>query len=110
MILGNPIPWHELDLPWDEAPPLEVFTSDRDARPTLDDVLAVRAVRHATVRRVLADLTDEQLASSVSCTGPGFPRLEEFPFKECLLIVLNEAWEHRLFAERDLTVLEKEEN
>jgi hypothetical protein len=108
MILGEPNPWHELDLPWDEAPPLDNFTWDRDARPTLDDVLAVRAVRHATVRRVLAELTDERLASSVTQTAPGFPQLTDFPFKECLLVVLTETWEHRLYAERDLTVLEKE--
>jgi len=25
---------------------------------------------------------------------------------ECLLVVLNEEWQHRQFAERDLTVLE----
>jgi hypothetical protein len=27
---------------------------------------------------------------------------------ECLRIVVNEHWEHRLFAERDLSLLEKE--
>jgi hypothetical protein len=27
------------------------------------------------------------------------------PFKACLMIVLNEEWEHRRYAERDLTVL-----
>jgi hypothetical protein len=105
MILGVPAPWHELDLPWDEAPEWEGFPRDRDARPTLDEVLAVRAVRDASMRRVLATLTDGQLASRVTCTEPGFPRVEDFPFRECLLIVLNEHWEHRLFAERDLTVL-----
>ncbi|MFE9954393.1 hypothetical protein [Micromonospora sp. NPDC005299] len=26
--------------------------------------------------------------------------------RECLLVVLNEEWEHRLYAERDLDVLE----
>ena len=26
--------------------------------------------------------------------------------RECLLVVLNEEWNHRLFAERDLAVLE----
>jgi len=26
--------------------------------------------------------------------------------RECLLIVLNEEWEHRLYAERDLDALE----
>jgi hypothetical protein len=35
-------------------------------------------------------------------------RVENFPNKECLRIVLNEEWEHRLYAERDLTSLEKE--
>jgi hypothetical protein len=28
------------------------------------------------------------------------------PVRECLLIVLNEAWEQGLYAERDLTALE----
>jgi len=39
---------------------------------------------------------------------PGWPVATDFPVKDCLLIVLNEEWEHRLYAERDLTVLEKE--
>jgi hypothetical protein len=44
----------------------------------------------------------------VTRTEPGWPQLKAFPSKECLRIVLNEEWEHRLFAERDLTSLEKE--
>lgn len=36
----------------------------------------------------------------------GWPQIEDFPFKECLLIVLNEKWEHRPYAERDLDVLD----
>jgi hypothetical protein len=27
--------------------------------------------------------------------------MEDFPVKECLRIVLNEEWQHRLHAERD---------
>jgi hypothetical protein len=38
----------------------------------------------------------------VSRTEPGWPQLEDFPLRECLLIVLNEEWEHRGYAERDL--------
>jgi hypothetical protein len=45
----------------------------------------------------------------VTHTEPGWPRMENFPVKECLRIVLNEEWEHRLYAERDLTALEKED-
>ena len=58
------------------------------------------------VRDVVKSLTDEQLATQVTRTEPGWPRVENFPFKECLRIVLNEEWEHRLYAERDLTSLE----
>ncbi|MET7549403.1 DinB family protein [Streptomyces sp. NPDC005479] len=108
MILGNPSPWHRLDLPWDEAPGWDGIPWDREARPSLDEVLTVRRERQAMVRHVMESLTDEQLASAVTRTEPGWPRMENFPFKECLGIVLNEEWEHRLYAERDLTSLEKE--
>jgi hypothetical protein len=108
MVLGNASPWHPLDLPWDEAPGWDGIPWDREIQPSLDEVLAVRRERQAMVRGVLASLTDEQLATTVSRTEPGWPRMEEFPFLECLRIVVNEEWEHRLYAERDLTALEKE--
>jgi hypothetical protein len=108
MILGDPAPWHRLDLPWDEAPDGIGTLWDRDARPSLDDVLAVRERRSASVRAVLASLTADQLAATVTRTGPGWPQLTDFPVRECLHVVLNEEWEHRLYAERDLTVLEME--
>ena len=108
MVLGNASPWHPLDLPWDEAPGWDGIPWDREARPSLDEVLAVRRDRQAMVGRVLGSLTDGQLASEVTRTEPGWPRMENFPVKECLRIVLNEEWEHRLYAERDLTLLEKE--
>jgi DinB superfamily/Pentapeptide repeats (8 copies) len=107
MILGRTSPWHRLDLPWDEAPGWDGITWDRQARPSLDEVLAIRRERQATVRHVVASLTDEQLGSDVTRTDPGYPRLEGFPIKECLRIVLNEEWEHRLYAERDLTAIEE---
>jgi hypothetical protein len=107
MVLGDASPWHPLDLPWDEAPGWDGIPWDRDARPPLDEVLAVRRDRQAMVRRVLASLTDEQLATEVTRTEPGWPQAENFPVKQCLHIVLNEEWQHRLYAERDLTVLEE---
>jgi uncharacterized protein YjbI with pentapeptide repeats len=108
MILGDAFPWQPLDLPWDEAPPWDGFRWDREARPSLDEVLALRRERQMTVRNVMATLTDEQLRSRVTCTEPGWPQEENFPLKQCLRIVLNEEWEHRLYAERDLASLEKE--
>jgi hypothetical protein len=106
MILGDPSPWHPLDLPWDEAPGWEGVPWDREACPPLEVVLAVRRDRQAMVRTVIASLTDEKLASQVSNTEPGWPRADAFPFKECLLIVLDEEWQHRRYAERDLAKLD----
>ena len=103
MIIGNASPWHPLDLPWDEAPRWESIPWDRDVQPSLDEVLAIRRERQAAVRGVLASLTDEQLAAKVTRMEPGWPQLENFPVKVCLQIVVNEEWEHRLYAERDLT-------
>ncbi|MER6579875.1 DinB family protein [Nonomuraea sp. NPDC001023] len=109
MILGDPSPWHPLDLPWDEAPGWDGIPWDRAARPPLAEVLAVRRDRRAMVGRVVASLTPELLASHVTREEPGWPRLAGFPLKECLHIVLHEEWEHRLYAERDLNALEKED-
>ena len=108
MVLGDPSPWHPLDLPWDEAPGWDGIPWDREARPSLSEVLVLRRARQAMVRGVVEALTDEQLASTVTRTEPGWPRLEDFPVAQCLAIVLNEEWEHRLYAERDLTKLEEE--
>lgn len=105
MVLGDPSPWHPLDLPWDEAPGWDGIPWDREARPTLDEVLAVRRERQAMVGELMSSLTDDQLASHVSRTEPGWPIAEDLPVAECLQIVVTEEWEHRDFAERDLDAL-----
>lgn len=106
-ILGEPRPWDPLALPHDEMEDTPGVPRDRDARPTLDEVLALREDRMATMRRVLADLTEEQLDSrTVPVTEPGWPGPESFAVRECLLCILDEEWHHRLYAERDLDVLE----
>jgi len=105
MVLGDPVPWHPLDLPWDEAPGWEGIPWDREARPSLDEVLGVRRKRQAMVREVIAALTPEQLDETVTRAEPGWPQLEDFPLAQCLFIVVNEEWHHRLYAERDLDAL-----
>jgi len=105
-ILGDPTPWHPLDLPWDQMPDTEGVPRDREVRPSLDEVLALRAERMAMMAGVLADLTDEQLASMTEpVVGPGWPRPEAYPVKEVLETVLREEWWHNQFAERDLAKL-----
>jgi uncharacterized damage-inducible protein DinB len=106
-ILGDPAPWHPLDLPWDEMPETPGVPRDRAVRPALETVLELRRDRMASVRQVVDGLTDESLAADTEpVEGPGWPRPVSYPVRECLLIVLNEEWEHRLYAERDLAALE----
>ena len=106
-ILGDPSPWDPLDLPWDEMPDTPGIPRDREVRPSLDEVLALRRDRMATVRTLIDGLTDDSLAARTEpVEGPGWPPPESFPVRECLLIVLNEEWHHRQFTERDLDALE----
>ena len=106
-ILGDPSPWDPLDLPHEEMPDEPSIPRDREARPSLDEVLALRADRMATVRQVLADLTDAKLAGrTVPVTEPGYPEPESFPVRRCLQAILIEEWEHRLYAERDFDLLQ----
>jgi len=74
-VLGDPYPWHPLSLPWDQMAPRDGVPWDRDARPSLEEALALREDAMALVRSVLGSL--------------------------------NEEWQHRLYAERDLAVLEQ---
>jgi DinB superfamily/Pentapeptide repeats (8 copies) len=106
-LLGDPAPWHPLGLPWDGAPEELGVPQDRQARPSLDEILAVRRDRMAGVRQVIEGLTEESLAAHTEpVTEPGWPPPRSFGVRECLLVVLNEEWQHRLFAERDLDALQ----
>lgn len=106
-VLGNPSPWHPLDLPWGEMPDTVGVPHDREAQPTLSEALAIRGAAQDLVAGYLAAMTDEQLAStSPPVHGPGWPAPDEWAVKKCLDIVINEEWWHRQFAERDLALLE----
>lgn len=105
-IVGDTSPWHPLGLPWDEAPDSMNLPRDRDARPSLHEVLELRRERMATVRRIVDTLDDDSLEGQTTpVEGFGWPPPRSFPVRQCLLIVLNEEWEHRRYAERDLKVL-----
>jgi hypothetical protein len=105
-ILGDPSPWDPLDLPWDEMPDTVGVPRDREVRPSLDKMLELRRDRMATVRRVIDDLAEESLnRMTIAVAAPGWPESRGYPVRECLLVILNEEWEHRLYAERDLAAL-----
>lgn len=105
-ILGDPAPWDPLDLPWDEMPDTPGVPRDREIRPALDTVLELRRDRMATVRQVIDGLTDASVeAGTVPVEGPGWPEPRSYAVGKCLRVILNEEWEHRLYAERDLDAL-----
>ena len=106
-VLGDPAPWDPLDLPWDGMPDTPGVPRDRAVRPSLETVLALRRDRMSTVRELVDGLTDASLdAATEPVDAPGWPPPRSFTVRKCLLVVLNEEWEHRLYAERDLAVLE----
>lgn len=108
VMLGDPTPWHPLDLPFDQLPDQPDTPRDRTARPDLDTVLEQREIRYAMVRQVLDDLTDERLAGRTDpVDAPGWPPPDRYAVREVLRTVLDEEWQHRLYAERDLAVLEQ---
>lgn len=105
--LGQPAPYSAIGLVHDEMPDLPGVPRGGDVRPTLDEVLAVRADRMASVREVLAGLTDERLEGTTEpVLEPGYPESVSFAVRRCLHAVVNEETLHRQFAERDLAVLE----
>ncbi|SEE17076.1 DinB family protein [Jiangella alba] len=106
-ILGEPAPWHPLALPWDGMPDLPGVPRDRAARPSLDTVVDLVRDRRATVRSLLGGLTDATFAAdTVAPDGPGWPPARSFPVGDCLRVLFDEEYQHRLYAERDLAVLE----
>lgn len=106
-MLGDPSPYDPLDLPHTEMGEVPGVPNDPDVRPALDDVLVLRADRMGVVRQVLTQLTDDVLAGTTEPSpGQGYPAANSYAVRRCLGAVVNEEWLHRLYAERDLAVLE----
>lgn len=107
-VLGEPAPFDPLGLPHTEMGDVPGVPNDPGARPSLEEVLGVRADRVATVRAVLAELTDERLAGDTEpVDAPGYPPPDAYAVRRCLRAIINEEWLHRLYAERDLDALER---
>ena len=108
-VMGNPAPYHPLGLAHTEMPAdTPLVPHDPDARPALDEVLAVRADRMATVAQLLDALTDTRLEEMTEpVLEPGYPEARPYLVRRCLGAVVNEEWLHREYAERDLAFLER---
>lgn len=74
---------------------------DRDADPTLDEVLAVRAGRRAQLHDFLEGVTDADLGREIEVLENG-----PVPLRECLYTVFEEEFQHNRYAVRGLAELE----
>jgi uncharacterized damage-inducible protein DinB len=107
MILGQPMPYHRLSLPPSDYPPADAAAIGLDlpARPSMAEVMEVRADHMALVRRILANATDldlEQMRTAEPAPGWGE---ESLSVGRCLRVVLNEECEHHRYVVRDLGLL-----
>jgi hypothetical protein len=93
--------FHRWGLPPDfaEAMAVPAYGLEVDARPSLDEVLAVRADRQAGVARAIGDQTADSLLRT--CGSRPVPVVGAFQ------TVLHEELAHLNFAGRDLEVLER---
>ena len=107
-VLEEDSPYHPLGYPYGGMPREEVdkLGLTLDATPTLDDVLAPRLARMATMRRVVDGLSAAEL-DRVCGRKPADPYPDqEYVVRRCLRVVLREEAEHHRYAVRDLAVLE----
>jgi DinB superfamily/Pentapeptide repeats (8 copies) len=107
-VLDEPLPYHPLGLPqsWYPAPDAAALGIDLTAQPGYAEILAARADRMAVMRRIVTDLTNDDLGRLCQRSpAPGYPD-EERTVIDCLGVVMDEEIEHYRFAVRDLAVLE----
>lgn len=99
-VFDDPNRFHPLGYPHDGAAPDEVAMLDVDARPSLDEVVAVRAERMARVAGLVGHSSDDDVRRVVESPNGGTTTV-----MTCLHVVLNEEWHHNQYANRDLDVL-----
>lgn len=101
-VFGDPEPYfHPFGQPHDDAEEGPADGLDPGARPTLDEVLAVRRERQDRVSAFLRDAADADLDRTIASPNGG-----ETSVRHCIHVVLNEEWWHHQYAARDLAVLE----
>lgn len=107
-MLEESAPYHPLGLPAGGMPADAAarLGLTLDATATLDEVLAPRRLRMATMRRVVDGLTEAELDRTCA-RKPAAPYPDrEYVVRRCLRVVLKEEAEHHRYAVRDLAVLE----
>jgi len=99
-VLGEKDNFHRLGMPNDDPAPWRGSAIDVDAKPTLDEVLVVRAQRLASVASLLGESDQHDLQRTVASPNGGTTSV-----MSCIHVVLREEWEHDRYANRDLDTL-----
>ncbi len=108
-ILGEVHPFHPLGVLFWEAQGHEEHFGlvPLDADVPFDEVLEVRAGRVAMVRALLADVTEEQLATVCgAAVWDDAPNAASMTVLDCLRVIVDEEWNHHRYAVRDLDEIE----
>ncbi|MGZ4726790.1 MAG: DinB family protein [Acidimicrobiales bacterium] len=103
-VLGDPNPFHRLGRPNDPLDEVPAGRFDVDARPTLDEVLAVRSQRMDRVADLVELLDADELDRDVTSPNGGATTVGS-----CLHVVFREEWWHDQYANRDLAILESDQ-
>lgn len=99
-VFADPHRFHPLGYPHDGAAGAETAGLDVDARPSLDDVLAVRSERMARVAELVRTASPDDMTRTVDSPNGGTTTV-----MRCIHVVLDEEWAHNQYASRDLDVL-----
>jgi hypothetical protein len=107
-VLEEEAPYHPLGFPIGGMPPeaSAKLGLTLEATPTLDEVLAPRLARMATMRRVVEGLTEAELDRVCGRKPADSYPDQEYVVRRCLKVVLKEEAEHHRYAVRDLAELE----
>src|SRR5215472_4589632 len=105
--LGSTKPFTAIGLASAFVPDQEEQGLDPAATPSLDEVLAVRDVQGAELRRWLSTVTPDALSAPAPVpAGRGWPPYARGKsVLECVHVVLDEEWAHHGFCVRDLDLL-----
>jgi DinB superfamily len=99
-VLNQSEPFHRLGMPNDDPERWRGTSIDVDARPTLDEALAVRRQRMASVAALISESSEQDLARTVPNPNGGTTWVGA-----CIGVVLGEEWAHDRYANRDLDAL-----
>jgi hypothetical protein len=101
-VLDDANPFHRLGMPNPPHDELTMRIFDVEAKPTLDEVLAVRRERMSRVAELIDGIDADELNREVASPNGGTTTV-----MSCLHVVFGDAWWHDQYANRDLAILER---